>query len=269
MGTARSDFEILVISTLALYFQVLSEAFVALKRNWWVVFVPVFYIIVFVLYANTIGKIFSGLAGGLILGLLQALCIANYLALVAGAVDGRKMAIKDIKQDTVVLIMPVIGVLFAFFIFGLLLGFFFQKGGHFELALAINLILVVVFNTIPEVTYINRGLTMSILQEALEFIKENVIEWFLPLIILICPIIVINPKGFLLMFASSNALMMPKFYFEMIGSSSGTNEGFTFAFIFLFALILTFYFMIFRGLLYKKLSSSSRRKRVYQFKFGV
>lgn len=269
MATPKSDLEILVLSTWALYHQALREAYNGFKRNWWAAFVPVVYIVFFFLFASTLGKLFSGMAGGLLVGILQALFIANYLAFVACAVDGRKMSLKDIKSETFTLVMPVIGVLFAFFIVDLLLRLILQGGGLQALAIGLNLILVVIFNTLPEVTYLNRGFTMSILQEAAEFIKENTLEWFLPLIILVFPIILANPKGLFLMFASSNALLMPKFYFEIVGSSVLISDGISFALITLFAFVFTFYFMIFRGVLYKKLSTSSRRKRIYQFKFGA
>lgn len=239
------------------YADCLKRAVTGTIINWWAPFIPAAYLIILLAVGAAAAPL--GIVGGFILGFLMAGLIAHYLSLVHSSVLQEKIGFRQSFEEARELLYPVISILFALFIIDLLLGTF--SGGGAFLAAAINLIIVVLLNALPETAYFGRrGFAAELFSNSFEFIKENAPEWFAPQLLLLLPLIALSPELFLLEVASTNPLYFPQLVAAKV---RGLGPGLLFS---LLGLVLAFFLMVFRGLLYRELATSGRRKRLYQDK---
>jgi hypothetical protein len=248
----------LFTTTLRLYQKAALDTVVRVQRNWWIALLPFLYgLILFVA-----GLIFSpfGMAGGLIMGLVTAICTSSYLYFLAGAVNGSRMYLHELPESWRPYFSPVITILFFFFLIQFTLN---VMRAPFEAAMLINLILLVVLNPIPEIIYQGRSDGLDMLQESVEFLRENAIEWFLPLIVLVL-LSFILPIPLLSAVLSSGTLGASTFG-SIEAFLYGSVSGIVLA---LFSAFILFVIMVFRGLLFATLSTSTRRQRVYRSRFS-
>jgi hypothetical protein len=252
------DIIILVKSTLALYWQALKDAAAGFLKNWWCAVLPIFYMLLWLGIGSVVTMILPGILGGLVLGLLTALLIANYFVFLSASVEKERVLLAEIVPETLALFVPVIGVLFIFYIIGLVQSLFFVDAGNSTnifLAHAVSLVLTVCFNALPETIYQQRGTGFSSFEKSFQFIKENFIEWFTPQIlalVLFFGLSAISTTS-LIKFAQINPLLSGQLF--MGGSNWIVLD-----------LFLMHWVMIFRGVLFKQLITSSRRKRIYSYR---
>ena len=261
-----SDMQAILASTLKIYRESLSEAARGFVRNWWAAFLPIVYVFILMGLMTFTSAILPSIVVGFINGLLIALCLANYFAFVSAGVEKETLLRREIKHETFQLFRPSISVMFFLFIIGLLVSMIFSSNELFWIRAAINLFLVIGLNAIPEIIYLSRNYATAIVIESFEFIQENFIEWFVPILLVGLPLIIAAPKVFLTSLATANPIMIAGFFFNLLGSFMQFGLKSHSVMIAVVSLLLTFYFMIFRGILYKKLSCSTRRKRIYQYK---
>jgi hypothetical protein len=127
----------------------------------------------------------------------------------------------------------------------------------------LNLFVVVAFNPLAEVAYLRRRDSMSHLSESLEFMKENVFEWLLPLVLPFLPLILADPEGFLVRLGSASPLHLADLFSDFFLTLGRPLSAGPSLLLSIAVMLATFYYMIFRGVLYRSLSASSRRKRIY------
>ncbi|MCC6932557.1 MAG: hypothetical protein IT292_04795 [Deltaproteobacteria bacterium] len=255
----NSDFEILLKATLRIYQDSIRGALRGFRLNWYWAFIPVVYLLANMLLFSILP---GGIVSGFILGIFFTFCISNYLALIESTVNGEKIkSLQYLKKDTIEIFLNLINVLFLLFIVSL-----FQSYLPPQLALAVNLLIIVCFNPILEVCYLSSSSGMESFGRALNFVKENTIEWFFPMFLLALPLIISDWSALLLQLVKGDPVQATyRFITELIVFLVGGQIPLLISFAIL--LILLFIFMVFRGLLFKKLNGSSRRKRIYQYRF--
>src|SRR5437867_7847125 len=132
-----------------------------------------------------------GILGGFILGAVNALLIGTTLSLIEQAVkSSRSLTFRDIWDSVGQYFWDVIAVWCVLWVPIMVLeqGMLSNPNGPF-LAAAIFLLLFIILNPAPEVIYqLRRDSPLDVIRESYEFVVENWIEWFLPLMIVVAPL---------------------------------------------------------------------------------
>jgi len=262
-----SAISLLVKSTLSLYKRCFMQAFRVSLRSWKLFFIQIAGLVILGLVSLILPK---GFVSSLILGLILAYFLSCYLCLVRYGLDGEKFDFESLMYDANALFSFVISALFTFF----LLNFIFEIISGMKIA-AINTnflksafgILVAVFlNPLPEVIYIRGGSVAETFQVSFEFVKENFIEWFLPVIVFILLVSSFYRPSPEVLFQIMSINPLHQVELILYELSSMALSPYMVSALFLILLVL-YFVMIFRGSLYKELQFG-RRQRLYKEKMN-
>jgi hypothetical protein len=254
------DWGALISSTMQMYRQAARETWQKIVRNWWVGFLPLLYSAILFFTASFVLQL--GMLGGFILGFVSAMCTSSYLFVLAGVVNGQRVLPSELADSWRPYLSPVITVLFFLFVVRLTLSFVLPPvEASQDVAFIITLILLVILNPIPEVIYLGRSDGFDMLQESVDFLRENWIEWFLPLVLLTIlslgvPSPVVSPLQI-------GQLGFP--FMRTAGLLAGSIESLAWS---LLGMLLLFVLMVFRGLLFRALFGSSRRQRIFRSRYS-
>ena len=234
-----------VKATLWIYRVALKRTLELLAANWGIIFAPLAYSLILSAAAALAARL--GFIGGFIMTAVSAACASSGLFLVENVVRMGKCDLNDFFKGFTVYLWEILGIAFILWIpMTLLRQVAYSTEDGPLIVLAIQLLLYVVLNPVPELIYQSRAAGLALLSASYEFIVENWIEWFLPNVL-------ITAAGYLLLgWLDAPAAYLPSF--------------FRFFFLFsIFGLLLTF-LMIFRGLLFSELAGSTRRSRAYRYR---
>jgi hypothetical protein len=256
------DLTLIVKATLEIYAECAKNASKGFVKNWIVPLASLGLILIFTLTAGMVGGL--GMAGGFILGIILALFTAQYYSWLSGTVDKDKITYRDLVEFDAAMFFRVIGISFILFLVQFLTSPVAANPESMPLMIIIYFFIVFAFNALPEVVYIQRYDSTLAYTEALKFTKENWIEWYLPYLVLLLPfmLLVAYPAQLLIRFA----LVSPLFP-GIIILETWTAVLIRYPYLgLLCGFMLSHWFMLFRGFLFKELSSGSRRRRVYRAK---
>lgn len=230
----------------------------SLKKNWLIIFTGIVYTIIGIAVGNIVGLIFQGplsIISGFITFFIQSAIISNYLYLLFNIINYEKFNLNDFKKGFMYFLWKVYGVLFIFYLAQFLLSLLgnILGTGAYILNLVIWLIAVVVFNPLPESIYLKSYSPSETVMYTIEFMKENWLNWILP-----------NALFIGALFLITGSLLTGLF-----------NTGVSISMIFSIRVVIQYlvgqlifsFMMIYRGHLYKLLSGSTRRKRMFMNKF--
>jgi hypothetical protein len=185
-------------------------------------------------------------------------------------VSRERLLFKGLYQLDVGLFSSVINTAFILFIGKFLVSLFAQAPGLEWIMVLVQFGLVIVFNALPEVLYVQKYEGVAALQESLDFIKRNWIEWFLPLLLIAAPWILISTDMLLFLIAKMDELLPATIVFHITRVFSAAylnNLGVVGSFLSYFlALVLFVWFMLFRGFLFAGMVNGSRRQRAFRAK---
>ncbi len=263
----------MISPTLELYRKVLQKTWQSLLRGWIVIAAVIGFVAVLALAMQVAAAL--GVAGGFLLGAVNALLVGTTLGLIEQAVThARVLTVKDVFESVGQYFWDVIGVGFALWIPLMALDMGMQNNpyGPF-ISYAVLLLMFLLLNPVPEVIYLVRHESpLDVFKSAYEFVVENWIEWFLPMAVLLLPI-VLAPAGLRSFFALSTRvgrgagldffqiLVLP---FALLGGwfdYAGIPSSVSWYLILLLTPPLAISILLFRGHLFASLSSSSRRQR--------
>ncbi len=231
-------------------------------KNWLIVFTGFVYSTLTLIISIIIGVLFNNMVLGFFAGIVIFLAISaitsNYLYLLFKIVKHDKFTFQDFKDGFTVYLRKIYTVLFIGWVAQLLFGFIVEPiltgllSGIFTysvLSVLISILVLILVNALPETIYQKNYSPVESIIYAFNFIKENWIEWFLP-----------------------NIILMGILYFStgiIVRNIFAYNIGFNFrpsligiAIYFLGQIIFS-YTMIYRGVLFDILSTSTRRKRMF------
>jgi hypothetical protein len=248
----------LISSTLRLYQRAAQEAWEKGRRSWWISFLPFLYGPIFLL--STVFTARLGILGGLINGLILAVCVSSYLYFIAGVVNGSRMSLRELGESWQPHFNSVINILFLLFILQYALALLTPPGDATAMLLSslIELILLIILNPIPEIIYQGRTEGFSMLQESVDFLRSNGVEWFLPFILLAVLSMVVLPLPILIGPLQFGRLTFPT---SLSDVSFDSLLGLLWP---LLSAVLLFALMVFRGFLFRALSGSTRRQRLFR-----
>lgn len=257
-----SDFNRLVRATLDIYADSLRQGTRALFRHVWIVgLVPAYTLLLQLISGLAVNL---GFAGGFLIFLAVAACASSFLTILDEAVSHGRVRIEELGQSFGRYFSRLISVYFLFWIVRLLLGM--VASGNPDLlwlVIAVNTSLFLVFNPIPELIYQGREDGMALLQEAVQFTRDNLVEWLVPLAVVMLPFFLLDTQvGFLVMarFGVQNGLDLVIGLVATVLPLSGVALTLVATAI---ASVLIVWIMLFRGFLFRALSESGRRQRVF------
>lgn len=188
-----------------------------------------------------------GFVGGMLMTVVAAACFSSGLHVIENIIRMGKVNLKDFIKGFSVYLWEILGIAFILWIPMTLLSRASYATPEGPLILrVVQLLLYVILNAVPELIYQSRVSGVALLSASYHFIVENWIEWFLPNVL-------IAVAAYLLMgFLNGLAARMP-FFLQVLFVASALG------------LFLTF-LMIFRGVLFAELNSTTRRSRVFRYR---
>jgi hypothetical protein len=202
-----------------------------------------------------------GMIGGFIVGLVAAACFGAYLSLLAGAIDGAKLRFADLKNGLRA-VWDVVSVFFALWVIGLVVTVLKNAAGAKAEAVGgvAALAAAIFFNVVPELIYQGRTRSFGLLKESVSFVLANPFAWFPPNLVFAFVILWATRS---LTFSSPGALLLS---LAQLGSAGGVLGFIGGAPLWMAPLLIVFvhYVMVFRGLLFRELTSGSQRMRAFQ-----
>jgi hypothetical protein len=252
------DWNALIKGTWQLYQQAALDTWQKVQQHWMVGLLPLLYAPIFfftAVFATSLGPL-----GGLVLGLVLALCTSSYLYFLGEVMNGRRVAWRDLPQSWRPFLSSVITVLFFFFLVRLAARFLLAPiPSAAVIWTVLNLVLLVVVNPIPEIIYQGRSEGFAMLQESVEFLRESGVEWFLPLIALAAFSFFFFPLPVLIL-----SLEIGRLTFPALGSGAFFTGSFADLAWAIVSAFLLFALMVFRGLLFRALAGGTRRQRIFR-----
>ncbi len=262
------DWNALIAATCRMYQHAAKETVEKLGTGWWVALLPLVYTPLIMLAAAFLGRM--GFAGGLMVGLVMALCTGSYLYFIDGIVHGQRVQPQELLDSWRPHFGAVITILFFLMIIRLLFSMLLGEAGSQAVYVLVHLMLPVLLSPVPEVIYQGRTDGWAMLQESVEFLRESGVEWCLPLVGLVVVVSVIG--GFPPM-ALAASLFFPLDILALpmqLGRSMLLPFGIGFwssSAEMLWAVGCSFFLyvvMVFRGVLFRALAGGTRRQRIFR-----
>ena len=206
-----------------------------------------------------------GFIGGFIVGLVAAACFGAYLSLLASALDGGKLRLADLKSGLRA-VWDVVSVFFALWIIGLVVGMLKNMAGPKAEAVGgvAALAAAIFFNVVPELIYQSSNRSFALLKESVSFVTEKAFTWFPPNLVFAFVILWATNT---LSFSSPGELLVRLSQLGSVGGVLGLIGG---APLWMAPLLIAFvhFVMVFRGLLFRELTSGSTRMRDFRRRMG-
>ena len=236
----------------------INKTMSSLKKNWLIIFAGIVYTIISIAVGNIVGLLFIGplsIISGFLTFFIQSTIISNYLYLLFNIINYDRFNLNDFKRGFMYFIWKVYGVLFIIYLAQLLLSLLGNVlgTGAYILNMMLGVVALVVLNPLPETIYLKSYSPSETLINTMEFMKENWLNWILPNGIFLSALLLIT--GNLL-----TGLFNTAINFNMILSLRVIIQ-------YLVGQLIFSFMMIYRGHLYKILSTSTRRKRMFMNKF--
>jgi hypothetical protein len=224
-----------------------------------------------------------GMAGGFLLGIINALLVGATLRLIEQSLSGaRPPRFTDVTESFGYYFWDVIGVGFVLWLPTMLLEMGMQANPYGQfLSSAFLLLVFILLNPAPEVIYqVRHNSPLDVFKTSYEFVVEHWIEWFLPFVILILPV-VLSPSGLQEFFSLSGLvgrgaglnffqiLMLPVTAIEGWLSYVGIDSGGQGIILLLLTPPVAMAILLFRGHLFAALHGSSRRQRLFSRQFDA
>lgn len=238
--------------------KVIKSTIDSFTKNWIIVFAGVAYMIISAIFYSVVSFLFTGILSilaGIVVAIFSAALISNFFYLLYNVINYDKVTLQDFKDGFSFFLRKLYTVFFLGWIASYLLGMITNiiGGSSLILALIINLSVIVLLNALPETLYLKVLEPMDSIIYSFDFIKENWLNWLLPNIVLYGLIYVLTGHLITDIFST----------YVSIGFTSGAIGIVKY----IIAQILFSFTMIYRGHLYKLLSTSTRRKRMFMSKF--
>ncbi len=271
----------LVSATVHLYRQVFYATGRSLAKSWMAMLALIVFAVLFLGAARIVGPL--GMAGGFLLGIINALLVGATLRLIEQSLSGaRPLRFADVTESFGHYFWDVIGVGFVLWLPTMLLEMGMQANPYGQfLSSAFLLLVFILLNPAPEVIYqVRHNSPLDVFKTAYEFVVEHWIEWFLPFAILILPV-VLSPSGLQEFFSLSGLvgrgaglnffqmLMLPVTAIEGWLSYVGIDSGGQGIILILLTPPVAMAILLFRGHLFAALHGSSRRQRLFSRQFDA
>lgn len=228
------------------------------QKNWVIIFTGLAYTLLNMLMLILLNTFFRGplyILAGFIMAIVSSSLISNYLYLLSNIISYDRITIDNFKEGFKYYLWKVYGVFFiawiASYLLSLLTGI---AGTNAELLNRIvGIVILIGLNPLPETIYQKYYSPYESIQYAFDFMKGNWLNWLVP-----------NVIFYIALYFLTGRVIMDIFTTHL---SFGLDLSLKGLGIYLLGQILFSFTMIYRGHLFKLLSTSTRRKRMYMDKF--
>lgn len=270
----------LVVSMVDLYRKALQKTWRSLLRGWITMIAVVGFMFVLTVAAQLAGSL--GIAGGFLLGAVNALLVGATLSLIDQSISfARTLTLRDVFDSFGHYFWDVIGVGFVLWIPLMALDMGMQQNPYGQfVTYAVLLLLFLLLNPAPEVIYqVRHDSPLDVFVSAYDFIMENWIEWFLPIAFFLIPIL-LSPMGLQSFFVVSSRggrgagldffqiLVLPftvlTGWLDYVGIPAWVSRYL----VLMMTPPLAVAMLLFRGHLFASLSRSSRRQRQFASRYN-
>jgi len=256
----REDLTLLARSTRDIYLECIRDASKRLITNW-ILLPAVISLYILIVISQTLFSGF-GFAGGFIVGLIGIAFMTLFYSWIEDIARRSRLKLRYMVQFDTALFFSLISFAFFFWIFSFGLQSFAQNADAAILVAIVFLLTALILNPIAETIYIHRFDGFQSILHAARFTLENWLEWLLPLTLLLLPWLLLAPLLTLFTFSQTHPLLSS---LAIVRSASLLQVGIPYVAEIL-GLIVVIWYTIFRGFLFLKLDSSSRRQRLYRAK---
>lgn len=229
-----------------------------LKGSWPVLIGMLLLVVGFILINSIAAPL--GILGGFLRGLAEAFAITYYLSWLQESSQYQRVRLGQLKVMDWSLFQSVISVLFILYLFqwGVTM---LTTGIDARWAMNIlQLLFVVLLNALPETLYLTRRDGLDGIQESFSFTTRNWIEWYIPFLIILSPMLLQSGASLPLILAQTHVLFpalavvsVPSYFLPEIP-----------LILLPLGLVLAHWFMLFRAKLYSELDSGSRNQRIFK-----
>jgi hypothetical protein len=262
-----------------LYLLALRQTRRSLQRGWIAIVAVIGFGGLFLLAVQIAAPL--GIAGGLILGAVNALLVGATLSLIEQSIThARTLTLQDVFESLGHYFWDVIGVGFVLWLPLMALDMTVQANPYGPLfSYAVLLLLFILLNPAPEVIYqIRHDSPLDVLKSCYEFVLENWIEWFTPWILALIPL-VLSPIGLQTLLDLSRRigrgagldflqlLMLPVTILDGWVTYVGVAPSVSWIVTLVLTPPLAVGILLFRGHLFASLHGSSRRQRAFTGRF--
>lgn len=264
-----------LVAALDLYKTALRRTSQSLRRGWIIIVAVIGFLFLLMLARQLAAPL--GMAGGFLLGAVNALLVGATLSLIEQSISyARALTIKDVFDSFGHYFWDVISVGFVLWLPLMALDMGTQNNPNGVLiSYAVMLLIFILLNPAPEIIYqVQHDSPLDVFKSAYEFVLENWIEWFLPIGLMLLPLVA-APNGLSSFFLLSRRvgrgagldfsqiLLLP---FTILGSwlsSFGVDPELAQYVVLIFTPVLAISILLFRGHLFALLYSSSHRQRQF------
>ncbi|NLJ78843.1 MAG: hypothetical protein GX329_05735 [Tissierellia bacterium] len=237
---------------------VFRKSIQSFKTSWVIVFTGLAYMIIGVFMAITINVLLRGILSilaGIATLIVGSSLISNYLYLLYNIINYDRITVDDFKNGFKYFIRKIYGVFFIAWIGSYFLSIVLNAIGSNAILInrVIGIVILVALNPLPEIIYQRHYSSGDSIKYALGFMEENWLNWLLP-----------NAIFHFILYLITNTLVLGLFTTYLpIGHDIGIRRIGSY----ILGQTLFSFIMIYRGHLFKILSTSTRRKRMYMNKF--
>ncbi|MDC0358062.1 hypothetical protein OAO01_04530 [Oligoflexia bacterium] len=261
---SKPNTALFVKATLSMYLDCIKKASLSLYKNWLIIFASVIAYLAFVYSFRLFAPL--GVGGGFLAGLVHIALLSIYYSWISDIVKKEDLTLKKLIVLDYSMFFNVISVAFILFIAKYLVSAVVESSGAPWIGELFQFGIVIIFNAIPEVIYLHRYESIPALGHAATFTRENWIEWFLPLVIILSPLLILNPNFVLKLIAQSSELLPALMIAHGWKILAAFHEDFIAIGLTLIGILLGNWIMLFRANLFLELESGTRRKRMYNAK---
>lgn len=243
-----------------IYLSAIKNTYYSLVRSW--IIIPFSAILLFIsnIIINLLVQIgpsggFS--VGGFLAGMFSIFALNIFYKWIQIVTSGNKLRLQDIKELDCSFFSQILNVAFILFIINLLAGALFVANKSFLIIL--NFIIVFLCNPVPECIILKNYYGSETLIQSFKFIKSYYIEWFLPYIIFLLPLVIVNFNQVLLLLGMNDVLIPGNTFNKgatVVLNLIGIHNYFV---IIPIAFIIALFFSIFRVYLFDALDGKIRK----------
>jgi hypothetical protein len=220
-------------------------------NNWPIIFTGLVYAVILGILWR-VAFMFSLLAG-IIITLVQGALFSNYLYLIENIIRYGKIDLEDFKQGFKIYLGKIYGILVVIWFVNYGASLFLSpllniRLGFISLWSLVLIAAFILLNCLPEVIYQKHYHVAESFTYAFEFMKENWIDWLIPNAVLLGTFVMLTGSGL------NPAAILGRGVFSV---STQSIAGY------IAAQLLLSFIMVYRGLLFDVLSTTSRRKRMF------
>lgn len=237
------------------------QALRSLTRNWLIIPASVTAYLISGIATGIVGQL--GIIGAILAGLLEVLLLAFYYTWLKNCSERNRLNLNNVGVLEPAMFSNTLNVAFVVFLALQTVRIVAHGSQLAQLVPLAQLAVFLILNSLPEVIYVHQESGFEAISRAARFTRDNWIEWYLPLVLLILPWAWGSFEFALVMFAQSDPLLPVLLLVRGTMSIIPGGMGQQMAGLLLIVIVAN-WFMLFRGHLFQALQSRSSNPRAYK-----